>query len=565
MNQQNALSILKSGANVFLTGSAGTGKTYVLNQYVEYLKDRKVPVAITASTGIAATHLNGMTIHAWSGMGVKNSLTTKDLESLKGKKYLQKQLEESKVLIIDEISMLHRVQFEIVNRILQFFKGNELPFGGIQVIVSGDFFQLPPVGAQGETNREKFAFMSPAWVNAGFSICYLTEQYRQTDHSLNTILNEIRSGAISSNSVQMLNQAADTIMKDGWEPTQLYTHNYDVDRENKKQLATLEGRRRLFSATTKGNPKLIDMLKKFVLTDEHLELKVGAKVMFIKNNTEAGYHNGTLGKIVEFDSEGLPIVETIDQQKIKVEQEEWSTDNDQGKSLAKFIQIPLRLAWAITVHKSQGVTLEAAEIDLSKTFEKGQGYVALSRLKELKNLRLLGYNEAALQVDELAYKADRRFQQLSSEAQAIIDPARLEREARNFISKCGGLTTDREIQKHKQRKKEKKGPKKSTYEITKEYIDRGMQLSEIAEERGMTLGTIMGHLIRIKETFPETNLEPFRPDEATMNSVEIAYRALMMRNEVKEDGSVSQKAMFEQMNGKIDYNTIKLALTYIDA
>ena len=162
MKQEKALNILKAGKNVFLTGSAGAGKTYTLNQYIQYLKERKVPVAVTASTGIAATHMNGVTIHTWAGIGIKDSLSKKDLDAMKDRKYLREHLENAKVLIIDEISMLHAKQLDMVNQVLKYFKENDEPFGGIQVIFSGDFFQLPPVGDSGESNREKFAFMAKA-------------------------------------------------------------------------------------------------------------------------------------------------------------------------------------------------------------------------------------------------------------------------------------------------------------------------------------------------------------------------------------------------------------------
>jgi len=199
VNQDQALAILKSGDNVFLTGSAGTGKTYVLNKYIQYLKARKVPVSITASTGIAATHLQGTTIHAWSGIGIKDSLSLRNLRDLKEKKYLKKHIEKTKVLIIDEISMLHKKQFDLVNEVLQFFRENEKAFGGIQVVLCGDFFQLPPIGNSAEINKDKFCFMSQAWLDAKLTICYLTDQFRHTDSKLNGILNEIRSASVSAN------------------------------------------------------------------------------------------------------------------------------------------------------------------------------------------------------------------------------------------------------------------------------------------------------------------------------------------------------------------------------
>jgi len=223
VNQEQALAVLKSGANVFLTGSAGTGKTYVLNKYIQYLKARKVPVSITASTGIAATHLQGTTIHAWSGIGIKDSLSLRNLRDLRQKKYLKKHIEKTKVLIIDEISMLHKKQFDLVNEVLQFFRENEKAFGGIQVVLCGDFFQLPPIGSSGETNRDKFSFMSQSWLNANLSICYLTDQFRQTDSELNDVLNEIRKGSVTEKSIGLLQSSKE--LMDAEEPTRFYFYS----------------------------------------------------------------------------------------------------------------------------------------------------------------------------------------------------------------------------------------------------------------------------------------------------------------------------------------------------
>ena len=453
MKQATALTLMKSGKNVFLTGSAGAGKTYVINQYIQFLRERNVPVAVTASTGIAATHMNGMTIHAWAGIGIKDKLTTADLRSMKEKKYLKDKMEQAKVLIIDEISMLHKNQLELVNEVLKFFKNTSAAFGGIQVIFSGDFFQLPPVGNHSETPRDKFAFMSKAWLEAKLAICYLTEQHRQEDNELNTILNEIRNGQVSEDSITLLEKASATELTNFEEPPKLYSHNRDVNMLNITRLRELDGISKLFEARTKGNVKLLETLKKSVRAEETLELKLGAKVMFVKNNYEAGYINGTLGKVVDYSEEKLPVIELVDGSKLTVAHDEWAIEDDRGNALASFTQIPLRLAWAITVHKSQGMTLEAAEVDLSKSFEKGQGYVALSRLKSLTGLRLVGFNKTALAVDTLAFKADKRFQELSVEEEGRFNQLELDKQSATFIEYCGGLTDPKAIQRFKNKKK----------------------------------------------------------------------------------------------------------------
>lgn len=560
MNQEQALAILKSGDNVFLTGSAGTGKTYVLNKYIQYLKARKIPVSITASTGIAATHLQGTTIHAWSGIGIKDALSSRQLKELKTKKYLKKHIEKTKVLIIDEISMLHKKQFDLVNEVLQYFRENEDPFGGIQIVVCGDFFQLPPIGSSGEVNRDKFCFMSQSWLQANLSICYLTDQYRQTDSSLNQILNDIRAGRVSDDSIALLSQNNKSIQDD--EPTRLYTHNLDVDRINSSHISAIKGRKKTFKAKVKGNLKLAESIKRSIMAPETLELKKDAKVMFVKNNYEKGYLNGSLGTVLKYDDNGHPVVRLNNGYEITAEPEDWRIEDETGKLLVSYVQVPLRLAWAITVHKSQGMTLDAAIMDLSKTFEKGQGYVALSRVKNLEGLELIGFNQTALEVDGLALKADLRFQELSSVITAIFEPDVLEIKARNFIKKSGGVSDKDEIKENKKKlEKGEKVTKKSTYLVTKQLIDKGYGLEDIVIERNLTLGTVSTHLIKINELYPSTDLSRFKPDSKTLNKVKKARK--MVLTEIGPGERVSLKPIFDILKGEVSYDQIKMSLAFI--
>lgn len=560
MNQEKALAILKSGRNVFLTGSAGAGKTYVLNQYIKYLQERNVAVAITASTGIAATHMNGQTIHSWSGMGVKEQLSYSDLANLKDKKYLEKNITTAQVLIIDEISMLHKKQIDMVDEITRAFRNPDKPFGGIQVVLSGDFFQLPPVTKNEETNREKFAFMAKTWVESQLTVCYLTDQYRQTDNDLNKILNEMRNGIVSDESLTMLDEAVYNKFK--FEPTRLYSHNFDVDRQNQIELEALAGEGEIFLAKTKGREPLREMLQKSVLAPENLVLKVNACVMFVRNNYEKNVMNGMLGTVIGFSDEtGYPLVKTTNGRTIEAEPEVWSMNDESGKVLASVTQVPLRLAWAITVHKSQGMTLDAAEIDLSKTFEKGQGYVALSRLKDLDGLRLLGYNEVALEVDELALKADKRFMELSNLADDHWDLNTLQNQFDNFIIRCGGVTTDQEIRKHAKKKAAKKSGK-STYDLTKEFYEKGLSLEQIAEERGYTTGTIIGHLVTLKTKGIKLDFSRLKTELVGYDDILAAYKKLLKKkneNDFYEDGkTVRSKSLFDALNGKYNYENINL-------
>jgi ATP-dependent exoDNAse (exonuclease V) alpha subunit len=569
MKQETALKLLKAGENVFLTGSAGAGKTYTLNQYINYLKARKVPVAITASTGIAATHMNGMTIHTWAGIGIKDFLSDADLKNMKERKYLKEHLENAQVLIIDEISMLHAKQLNLVNQVLKYFKDSDDAFGGIQVIVAGDFFQLPPVGKNDERNRDKFCFMSDAWVEAKFRVCYLTEQHRQGDDYLNDILNAIRAQSIDHQHIQALEHTRHQDIGDTF--TRLYTHNMDVDNINFKHLNEIETESKQFDAVCDGNEKLIETLKSSVRAPEILNLKKHAKVMFVKNNFDMGYINGSLGEVIGFEEDDdhgiLPKVKLTDGTVLLVEPETWSVDNDAGKTIASFQQIPLRLAWAITIHKSQGMTLEAAEINLSHTFEKGQGYVALSRLKSLSGLRLLGFNSQALELDSLAIKADRRFQELSEEAETHYELMDLTPQHNAFIRHCGGTLNETEILRNE--KKIAKGGKTNyataTLDETRALFEEGYDIQDIAVERGLTPATIINHLARLQK---EQNLDisVAHPGDEVVEEVRKIYKRLMKRQNAEhfsEDGAIKLRPIVEATSPRMGYDQVRLALLFI--
>ncbi len=439
MTQKEALEILKSGMNVFLTGSAGSGKTHLLNQYISYLHDENIPVAVTASTGIAATHMGGMTIHAWAGIGIKDRMTEYDLEMMEGKEYLLKRIQHTNVLIIDEVSMLDAKRLDMVEWICRHFKRNEKPFGGIQVILAGDFFQLPPVvkNYPKEEYKEKeiqlgfykedelnekgkeMLVHSRAWRTMRPAICYLTEQFRQEDARFLEILNAIRAGSITKKQFETIESRLDVKFPLGVEPTRLYTHNIDVDIINQRHLDKIGGNERIFEMEGSGSVGLVEALKKSCLAPEKLRLKIGAEVMFLKNNFEKGYVNGTRGKVYTFLSDRSPVIKLYNGNEISVIPEEWVIEEN-GKRKAIISQLPLRLAWAITIHKSQGMSLDCAEMDLSKTFAYGMGYVALSRVRTLAGVRLMGFHRDALLPNPKVLELDESFQNESEDNQKLF-------------------------------------------------------------------------------------------------------------------------------------------------
>lgn len=706
MKQSTALDILKSGKNVFLTGSAGAGKTYTLNHYLHYLRARDIHVAVTASTGIAATHMNGMTIHSWAGIGILDELTPKDIARIKKRATITERMQKTHVLIIDEISMLHKKQFDLINHIMQEVRDNLLPFGGVQVIVAGDFFQLPPVGERGETTKEKFAFMSQAWLDADFQICYLSEQYRQTVNSdetvfepnsdslapkdryfgldLNAILNQIRRQDFTPEIVPALEATTHHVL-DG-NCTRLYTHNFNVQTINNAELEKLNTPTMTYTGFGLGEEKLVETLKKSVRNSPDLILKLGAKVMFLKNNSDQNVSNGTMGEIVDFvrviedkdkleaktslekrtklalevaekqvlmgdlfldngfsehslldnniaknnplenrlvddkngkttqagesqsednetdnldatnikfSTEKYPVVLLNDGRKVIAEQEVWQVEDEEGEIIAAYYHIPLTLAWAITIHKSQGMTLEVAEIDLSKTFEKGQGYVALSRLKSLSGLRLLGMNHMVFQLDSLALGADKRFMALSQQQaeQFLNQPSDEIAEAHKaFIIRHGGTLDKQKIALYEKRLEQRQkalqikvnvlknsdakaddgkgGDKAQTATIfeTKNLLNESLTIAEVADVRKLAQSTIMNHIEQLLTLGETLSLDHIRPDDSQIKPIKKAYEQIkkLDRSEDKdEQGKIKIKPIFEKLSQKYTYNEIRLALLFI--
>ncbi len=554
MTQETALSILKTGANVFLTGEPGAGKTYVINKYIHWLEAAGLNVAVTASTGIAATHVGGLTIHSWSGIGTRDTLTRGDLDIISSNERLAKRIKKTQVLIIDEISMLDGKLLDMVDVICRTIRFSTEAFGGIQVVCVGDFFQLPPISRMGDMTR--YAFESKAWENLRPLICYLTEQFRQEDELLLSLLASIRKGEIEDEHFSLLKEQTDITYED-IEPTRLYTHNADVDVVNANKLAELSNSLSSFKMSGRGSKILQESLMRNCLSPVKLDLKIDAMVMCTKNNFEAGYVNGTLARVVAFDNyAGYPIIETTDKRKITIEPVNWEIAED-GKIIASIEQLPLRLAWAITVHKSQGMSLDAIEVDLSKSFVYGQGYVALSRVRSLAGLKVLGMNPQALQVDPKIIKENLRFKQESDEAEDTfnnLEENELKQMHERFIKANNGkIPTTEDLTKPIVAAARIK--KESTYEETKKLLEQGKSVEEIAKERNLAVTTIVNHIETLFENkdIPMESLQgpikAFKNFEAAKTDI---YEALATA------GTEKLKPVFEATNGKYDYTLIRI-------
>lgn len=486
MTQKEALQILKTGRNVFLTGPAGSGKTHTLREYIAHLRNLGANFGLSASTGIAATHMGGITLHSWSGIGIKEHLDKQDLEEIAEKSHIRRNIRDTDILIIDEISMLHHFQLDMVDKVVRKIKEVDAPFGGMQVVFCGDFFQLPPVGKKG--SQTFFGYHSKVWQEMDIKICYLNEQHRQNDLAYLEVLNSIRTNSVDQKVIKILETRFNQSIEGFGEPTKLYSHNKDVDTENELELKKLSGKTFEYAMEARGPHKLIESLKKSCLAPETLRLKKGAKVMFVKNNFEAGFVNGTLGLVEDCGYESIK-VKTLDGRRIEVERESWNIEED-GRVKASIGQYPLRLAWAITIHKSQGMSLDSALIDLRDSFEKGMGYVALSRLRSLAGLSLLGLNQKALEVSEEVLEWDQHFKKLSEENRRKI--SRIEDRLRQ-------MQDDWEQKIINTENKKVKKPRTDTMLETSSLLQSGFDIEEIAKMRGLQTETILNHLEKLKE------------------------------------------------------------------
>lgn len=554
MTQGEALMILKTGANVFLTGEPGSGKTHTINTFVEWLRNSGIEPTATAATGIAATHVGGMTLHSWSGIGISESLSRADVDRIASKEHIARRIQKAKVLIIEEISMLSAATFEMADAVCREVRRVDKPFGGLTVILVGDFFQLPPISRGGEV---KFAYASVVWRDLSLLTAYLTDQYRQDDTEFLGVLSAIRSGNVEEFHYEELMTRHRDPAELPLDAPKLFSHNADVDRINAAELAKLKGTAKKFNMNSKGKDSFVEGLKRGCLSPETLELKEGAAVMFTKNSPQGKFVNGTLGVVIGWGADGMPIVQTKDGLNITTEPMEWQLE-EQGKVRASISQIPLRLAYAMTVHKSQGMSMDAAIIDLSKAFEYGQGYVALSRVRRLSGVFLIGMNARALEVHPEILEKDKDFR-AASEAACDAFTGMPEKEViemqKKFVKALGGAWLEpAEIEKQKASRKVRgksvaglPGRLAETLAATRD----GKTLSEVASARALAVSTIVKHLEELAEIgkLTHTDFAHLLPE-------------LSVTDEIHEALAVADTKLlspvFHALGGRYSFETIRL-------
>lgn len=426
-SQAETLAKLLNRENVFISGPAGSGKTTIINRFIELIDAEysgNFEIAITASTGIAATLIGGQTIHSWAGMGISSEpFNPKKVAPMMWSK--ANNLRYTDVLIIDEISMLPAYLFDNLNKALQFFRRNKKPFGGIQLVVLGDFLQLPPVKgkADSEVNTD-FSVYSEAWKEADFTYCYMDKTHRATDKKLKYLLSHIAAGKIDETTKRLIAERSKKTLKPDPKKTYttLFTTNNNVDTFNKNELNKNPNKLVTVNAIENGLSKNIEKIYKQQGVLKELHLKVGATVMLTSNIkspvTGDLYANGSIGVIETFVL-GIPrvrfndgVVLTIDRKTYNLTEKKTYLDKNKNEvsfeeTIASVSQVPLKLGYAITVHKSQGQTFDGVIADLSKCFTPGLGYVALSRVRSLDDLIITDFNNKAYSIDEKSMRINR--------------------------------------------------------------------------------------------------------------------------------------------------------------
>lgn len=379
------------GDNCFLTGAGGTGKSTQLRAFISECPRR---VSVTAPTGVAALNVGGMTIHRFCGMligpaaGQSNGDYFAQLQRDPRRSILAgfNRVKRCEVLVVDEISMLPGRQFEFVEFLFRRLRGRDEPFGGCQVIVTGDFLQLPPVRTS-ETERYDWAFQSPAWAAATFRTFVLEKVRRQDEAAFVRALADFRVGRVWGDSARILQSRVRSNPPSTM--PRLFTHNVQVDKWNVFQLSELPGDETVLHAEQSGPELQREFLTRNLLTPATLHVKPGALVMFTVNRAAPGctdpiYVNGQLGTVEAVEADAV-LVKTKTSAVIRVERFTWRYDQ-QDEDSASFSQFPLRLAWAMTIHKAQGLTLDSAYLDIRAAREPGQAYVAVSRVRSLAGL-----------------------------------------------------------------------------------------------------------------------------------------------------------------------------------
>ena len=482
LEQEQAFNKYINKENIFITGPGGAGKSELIRKIFEHASNSNKKIQVCALTGCASLLLKcrAKTIHSWSGIGLGAGEINAIVQKVVKNHFKRKIWREARILIIDEVSMMSKKLFEMLDLIGKTIRKNNKPFGGIQLIFSGDFYQLPPVGNRDEPETMQFCFESELWAQT-FSIdshIQLIKIFRQTDPVYTSILNQIREGRLKRSSVNILQEQVskrfnqnNTVML--VKPTKLYPIRNKVEQINNTEMDKLtceikeynsrfvidlpmtsmeRSERTLFSKEQIESE--LNYIQSNLICDSNIQLKIGAQVMCVVNielASGAMLCNGSQGIITKFNELNVPFVKYNNGQEVAMGFHVWQSENIPGIGVS---QIPLILAWALTIHKSQGATMDSAEIDVgSSIFECGQTYVALSRVKSLDGLYLTSFDVNKIKINK---KVHEFYKSLNEEQliRANENTNELEINIKNNSFKTHNLQIKEEISEQDQEQKQ---------------------------------------------------------------------------------------------------------------
>jgi len=390
--QEQALELLRSGENIFLTGGAGSGKSYLIRHFMRELDPKLMP--ILASTGAAAVLLGGRTFHSFFGLGIMEGGIDATYErGIKDHRLLNR-LKKVEGVIIDEISMIPGAALSVAEALAQKARDSKLPWGGMRVLCVGDFAQLPPVT---RTSTRDWAFGSEVWERSGFQICQLSHNQRVQDNEFLDVLADVRYGRVTRKVFDFLSERVRPHDEDA-SGTRLFGRREASEQFNQKKLAEIREEEVTTEAIYIGSEKHVETLMKMAPVPPKLTLKIGCKVIFLQNDPQKRWINGTRGTVAKIEVDKITVKKEMGRE-VSVEKSSFSLQDAEGNITATAIQFPLALAYATTIHKSQGATLDELWCDLRSLWEPGQAYVALSRLRTAEGLKLVGWNPRSIIVD----------------------------------------------------------------------------------------------------------------------------------------------------------------------
>lgn len=535
--QARALDMLEREGNIFLTGAAGTGKSFLLNRYLAGKPTDLFPVV--ASTGAAAVLVGGRTFHSFFGLGIMEGGVDATVARAMRSPKLVRRLLAAACVVIDEISMLSGSTLQAAERVARAVRGRDEAWGGLRIIAVGDFAQLPPVTPGGQA--KDWAFLHPVWHDSQFQPALLSTVMRTRDGEFLDVLNLVRAG-IADSRVQAFLEERLIQAGEAPEGTRLYAHRHAAEAYNLSRLAELHSEERAFPTAYEGNAQAVEAAKKSFPVPDVLLLKAGALVMMRKNDPseERLYVNGSLGRVREMSEETLT-VELLSGGEIEVDRQKFSVLDGDGRELAVAWNFPVTLAWATTIHKAQGASLDSLIADLSSLWEPGQAYVAMSRVRSGAGLRIERWSASSIRAEPLVTNF---YDSLASEMERYVprpffafealEPEREPEDDESYVRVLAKASAN-------------KAKRRATDLLA--LVRERASLEEMAAATGYKADRLPLHLEKLLKQGEIFSLNHLIEDVPSLGAIREAFETC---------GLAKLKPAFDHLREEVDYDTLRL-------